>query len=65
MAIEHTEAIPAKCERCEQLAAEIQAEHERHLIVVGSMQDTIDELRREKNEALCRCQGWDTKGMSE
>jgi len=35
-------------------------EHTKHLIAVGRMQDTIDQLRAEKNDALCRCDGWDT-----
>lgn len=50
---------------CKQIAEKAKDDAIKFTIERGRMQDTIDELRREKNDALCRCQGWDTKGMGE
>jgi spore coat polysaccharide biosynthesis predicted glycosyltransferase SpsG len=48
-----------------QIVQKVESDAINWMVERGRMQDTIDELRREKNDALCRCQGWDTKGMGE
>jgi hypothetical protein len=43
-----------------QIVQKIEADAINWMIERGRMQDTIDQLRAEKNDPLCRCEGWDT-----
>lgn len=71
--MEHDAAMvgQGECQNCNKLADEINElkmqlsiDHACHRQREEVMQAQIDALIAEKRNSLCRCEGWDTKGMT-